>query len=48
MPDQLADFGNDFVHGFVRFAAKDFPLEPMPESLDRIVLGAVRRKRLEF
>jgi hypothetical protein len=47
VPDQLADFCNDLVHGFVRFAAIDFPLEPMPESLDRMVLGAVRRKRLE-
>jgi hypothetical protein len=48
MPDQLADFHNDLVHGFVRFATIDFSLEPKPEPLDRIVLRAVRRKRLEF
>ena len=48
MPDQLADFRDDLVHGFVRFATIDFSLEPKPKPLDRIVLGAVKRKWLEF
>ena len=48
VPDQLADFRDDLVYRFVRFATIDFSLEPMPEPLDRIILRAVRRKRLEF
>jgi hypothetical protein len=48
MPDHFADFRDDLVHGFVRFATIDFSLEPKPEPLDRIVLRALRRKWLEF
>ena len=48
VPDQLADFRDDLVYRFVRFATIDFALEPMPEPLDRIILRAVRRKRVEF
>lgn len=47
VPDQLADFRDDFVHGFVRVAPRDFAREPLPEPFERIVLRAVRGKRLE-
>jgi hypothetical protein len=48
VPDQLADFRDDLVYRFVRLATIDFSLEPMPDPLDRIILRALRRKRLEF
>lgn len=48
MPNQLADFRHEFVHRLVRFAAIDFPLKPMPESLNRIVLRAIRRQMFQF
>ena len=38
VPDQLPDFCHHFIHGLERYAAIDFPLEPMPKSFDWIVL----------
>ena len=47
MPDQLADFRYHIIHRLERFAAIDFPLEPMPKPFDWIVLWAIRREMFQ-
>ena len=48
MPDELADCRDDLIHRVVRFVTIHFALEPMPEPLNRIVLGAIWCEVLKF